>query len=517
MLTDYPNLSDATLLLDGFKQGFKLNYTGPRYSKEFDNLLSVKENPEEAIKKLQSEIDLGRMAGPFNEKPISNLRCSPIGLVPKKTGGLRLITHLSYPPNSSVNDYIDEIYTKVKYSSFDNATHMVQKLGKNALLGKKDIKSAFRLLKVYPGDFDLLGIKLLGKYYIDKTMPMGCSKSSADFEKFSTFLHWAVSKRANSDNLDHYLDDFLFAGEAGTDNCKHLMLTFDEICKELGVPIANEKTEGPTTIIEYLGLIIDSQNMMIKIPLDKITKLLELIDFFSSQKKVTLKHMQSLTGCLAFCTKALPSGRAFSRRLYSSLSQAKKPHHFIRVSNGMKKDLLVWKSFLTLFNGHTYIQDFDWVNSPDLELYTDSAGGKQLGCGAFLNGSWACLKWPSNWAKDILSDITYLEIIPIALAIFLWGEKFTNKKILFHCDNSAVVSILNSKTSKSERVMSIVRTIVLWTLKYNFQFKAIHLSSVTNIIADSLSRGQLEKFKKAAPAAEVEPTPVPQEFWDLLI
>ena len=131
--------------------------------------------------------------------------------------------------------------------------------------------------------------------------------------------------------------------------------------------------------------------------------------------------MQSLTGCLAFCTKALPSGRAFSRRLYSSLSQAKKPHHFIRVSNGMKKDLLVWKSFLTLFNGHTYIQDFDWVNSPDLELFTDSAGGKQLGCGAFLNGSWACLKWPSNWAKDILYDITYLEIIHIALAIFLGG------------------------------------------------------------------------------------------------
>ncbi|CAG2246133.1 unnamed protein product [Mytilus edulis] len=39
MLTDYPNFSDATLLLDGFKQGFKLNYTGPRYSKEFDNLI----------------------------------------------------------------------------------------------------------------------------------------------------------------------------------------------------------------------------------------------------------------------------------------------------------------------------------------------------------------------------------------------------------------------------------------------------------------------------------------------
>jgi hypothetical protein len=30
---------------------------------------------------------------------------------------------------------------------------MVQRLGKNAELGKKDLKSAFRLLPVYPGDW----------------------------------------------------------------------------------------------------------------------------------------------------------------------------------------------------------------------------------------------------------------------------------------------------------------------------------------------------------------------------
>jgi len=53
------------------------------------------------------------MVGPFKNKPISNLRCSPIGVVPKKTGGFRLITHLSYPKENSVNDYIDERFTKV--------------------------------------------------------------------------------------------------------------------------------------------------------------------------------------------------------------------------------------------------------------------------------------------------------------------------------------------------------------------------------------------------------------------
>ena len=61
---------------------------------------------------------------------------------------------------SSVNDFIDEKFTSVKYSSFDNAVNMVKKLGIGAKLAKMDIKSAFRLLPVYPGDFDLLGFKL---------------------------------------------------------------------------------------------------------------------------------------------------------------------------------------------------------------------------------------------------------------------------------------------------------------------------------------------------------------------
>jgi hypothetical protein len=43
---------------------------------------------------------------------------------------------------------------------------------------------------------------------------MGCSISCATFEQFSTFLQWAVTHETNTDNLDHYLDDLFFAGEA---------------------------------------------------------------------------------------------------------------------------------------------------------------------------------------------------------------------------------------------------------------------------------------------------------------
>ena len=198
LLSESPLKQTADYLLNGFTHGFKINYEGQRNRCEYRNLLSVIQNPIEAQKRLNNEISLGRMAGPFCHKPISNLRCSPIGLVLKKTGGLRLITHLSHPPNDSINDdYIDTLYTKVTYSPFDNTVSIVKILGKSALMAKMDIKSAFRLLKCNPGDFDLLGIQLEENYYMDKCMPMGCSISCATFEKFSTFLHWAVSDTRN--------------------------------------------------------------------------------------------------------------------------------------------------------------------------------------------------------------------------------------------------------------------------------------------------------------------------------
>jgi hypothetical protein len=69
---------------------------------------------------------------------------------------------------------------------------------------------------------------------------------------------------------------------------------------------------------------------------------------------------------------------------------------------------------------------------------------------------WAHLQWPSEWkSTPLLRDITYLELIPIALAIFLWGQEFRNKNVIFFSDNEAVVSILNSKTSNSKTVMSL--------------------------------------------------------------
>ena len=105
------------------------------------------------------------------------------------------------------------------------------------------------------------------------------------------------------------------------------MNTFTEVCSQLGIPIADDKTEGPSTRKTYLGLLIDTEKMLIQIPDEKVQELLYFLNEASKRKKITLRQLQSLCGSLAFCARALPAGRAFSRRLYLACARARKPHH----------------------------------------------------------------------------------------------------------------------------------------------------------------------------------------------
>ena len=158
------------------------------------------------FKKIKKEIDAGRVAGPFKFRPIPTLRISPLGLVPKgKDGQFRVIHHLSYPENSSVNDFIDPKKCSVVYSNIDDAVDVMKLYGNKTLASKFDVRSAFRLLPISTIDFDLLGFKINQEFYFDKTLPFGASISCALFDKFASFLHWVVSLRKFEGADVHYL------------------------------------------------------------------------------------------------------------------------------------------------------------------------------------------------------------------------------------------------------------------------------------------------------------------------
>ena len=86
---------------------------------------------------------------------------------------------------------------------------------------KKDIKHAFNLCPIYSGDFNLLGY-----YYIiiiKKMLPQGTSISCSIFKKKSTFIQWAVFEKTRSNNIDHFVDDFILCSIDNHKKCQHLM------------------------------------------------------------------------------------------------------------------------------------------------------------------------------------------------------------------------------------------------------------------------------------------------------
>ncbi|VDH94982.1 Hypothetical predicted protein [Mytilus galloprovincialis] len=190
----YPYKVIANELIHGLRFGFKLQYSGSRLPVNENYSKSVTIHADLVREKINKEITLGRMAGPFDHPPLPTLRISPIFLAEKKNGDYRLIHNLSYP-----------LHDSVQYSGIDDAVRLVQNIGK---LSKSDVKSAFRLLRVSPSDFDQLGFIFYGKYYFDRCLPQGASISCSLFEKFSTALHWVTELTSGNSNILHYLDDF---------------------------------------------------------------------------------------------------------------------------------------------------------------------------------------------------------------------------------------------------------------------------------------------------------------------
>lgn len=66
----------------------------------------------------------------------------------------------------------------------------------------------------------------------------------------------------------------------------------------------------------------------------------------------------------------------------------------------------------------------------------------------FFAGRWAHSKWPTHWVfSDVIRDITLLELFPVYVSLLLWHPWLSNKRILFHIDNMAVVQVINTLSS----------------------------------------------------------------------
>lgn len=481
----------SNFLVNGFLNGFHIPFHGILNEKPVKNLQSAYRYPSEVSKAINIELLAQRLAGPFTEKPFDHIHFSPVGVVEKKTKGeFRFIQHLSYPEGSSINDGIPKELCSVQYQSIDDAVSLIQKFGPGAYMAKTDIEKAFKLIPIAPDSQHLLAFTHLNCIYYDKTLPMGLSYSCSLFETFSTALQWIATEKLGISGCVHILDDFMFVSPPQYHLCFSSLQTFLGLAEELGVPIKHEKTMLPDTVMSFMGIELDSNLMVKRLPLDKIEKIRFRLQSLKFRRKVTLEELQSLIGLLNFACAVVTPGRCFLRRLIDLTIGLKKPHHKRRLTTEARADLEAWTLFIEGFNGTAIMLEDTWNSSATLHLYTDSSN---TGFGGYLKNRYFADTWPLNsiWQH---CHITVKELYPIVLALEVWGHRLQNKCIVFHSDNEAVVYIINRQTSKDKTLMKLVRRLVLCTIKHNVMFQATHIPGLENRLADLLSRQQVDQY-----------------------
>ena len=143
--------------------------------------------------------------------------------------------------------------------------------------------------------------------------------------------------------MAHYLDDFMAAFPASTSEIElqYAREQFNEMAGALGIP-DKEKKRLEGKVLEMLGLLINTSDMTVSIPSEKLSRIVRLTAQYKKSREMTLKQAESLGGLLSFCAVAVQLGWVFCQRIWTFIAELKASKHLWgarRFGLGVAEDL----------------------------------------------------------------------------------------------------------------------------------------------------------------------------------
>ena len=510
-LAAHPDRAWVESLLHGIQHGFRIGLLPQAAIRSMPkNLPSAEAHRGIIGLYLQQQVQAGQMLGPFHPKDCQGVILSSLGVIPKSTPGkFRVIVDLSSPRGYSVNDNLRRNLTHVAYSSVEDAALAIHTLGRGTQLAKIDIRSAYRIVPIHPSERIFLGVLWEGQVFIDCQLPFGLASAPAIFSAVAEALEWILRRRGVR-GVIHYLDDFLLLGSPDTEECAQALALTSQVCDELGVPLAEDKIEGPSQSLKFLGIQLSSNPPSVSLPPDKLQALRGMLRLILGAKTVRdLPSLESLVGHLVHATKVCPLGKAFLTGLFHTLHSLQ-PGQVRRLNVATRSDVAWWHLLCSSWSGIS-VHQFLLLGEPDKHLFTDASGS--WGCGAWSLPHWLQVAWPP---QHHLSSIALKELVPVVLAAAVWGHQWEGSFVLCHSDNTVVVSQVNSLHSQDPVASNMLRCLAYFQAHFDFRLRAVHIPGVRNIGADDLSHNRAAAFLGRFSQASPSPTQVNQELFRLL-
>ena len=461
---------------------------------EINNHKSATDYPKDIQAYLDEEIKYHAILGPFNDSPMENLHVSPL-MTRDKPGSQhrRVIVDLSYPQNHSVNAGVDgNVYLTSEFlltlPSVDHITNQIKKLGKGSKIFKIDISRAFRHVKLDPACYNLTGI-YHNSYFIDTCLAFGYRNGSAIFQRLTDAIRYIMSTKGHT--VTNYIDDIIGYGLNTT--VDHSFQELYSLLQDLGLNISEHKLVHPTTKAICLGVEIDTEKFTISVPPQKLEEIRVACQDWLTKTHCSKRELQSLLGRLLYITKCVRASRFFLNRMLTTLRLAHKLET-IHLDTEFHRDVKWFAKLAHTFNGTAFFKHERFQGDIELDASLQGLGAK---CGKFVYA----ILIPKGYENY---NIVHLEMLNILVALRTWGLQWQGKALTIHCDNQAVVSILNTGYTRDLTLAAIARNIFMLTAQLNLDMVTLHILGKRNIVADTLSRlqegpHQLQKLAQIMP------------------
>ena len=495
------------VVISRLRHGADIGYRGDLRARVTRNNKSAETRRDEVSAAIAAEVRAGTTCGPFPSPPLCEFVVNALSARDKDSGGVRLILDLSQPRGDSVNDGINPDEFRVSYTSVDEASRLIFALGgRGALLAKADIKAAFKLIPVRADQWRLLGFKWDGAYYYQRALCFGSRSSPRIFADFADCLLALFQQRARRAEVRAYMDDFWLVAPPGSPDAATAYRAIRDVCSEIRVPLASDKCVAPTTRLTLLGVTLDTEAMTIALPDAKRLALQQTIAALIGRRKCTKRELQSVIGRLVHAAKCVVPGRAFTRRLLDLASSVTVPTHRVRLNAAARADLVWWARYLPQWNGTFPVLPPAGSTGGIVTLHTDSS---RWGTGAWTGQHWWLYQWPPGVVTSPAPSMTFLELLPILVSCQMWGGQWRGRRLQVRCDNFGAVGVVRRGWSGDSRLMAMVRHLLFSAACGGFHVDLLFLPTTENGPADALSRGNVDLFRSAVPAANAAPDPVP--------
>ena len=422
--------------------------------------------------KLQQLIDCGCIVK--LKKPIKNGWLSNIFLRPKKDGTYRIILNLK-----PLNEFIE--YKKFKMPTISNVTRMIRRSYKMISV---DILDAYSHTKICRKDRCLLQFKFEGTTYMYKVLPNGIAVGPRFFVQMTKAI--ASYLRRLGVQIIIYIDDTIVVGPdvQAVERDRDLVISTLENC---GFTVNREKSHlTPCTSIEFLGFILNSEEMTIKLTEVKRRHNRDMVANML-QNKHQLFRVRSLAKLIGLIVSIFPCSseaplhyRTLERKKIAALKSWKKWSAKLRLDKECVKELHWWHGYLASQPFKSLIP-----LSYSTNFYSDASG---FGWGALIEGHNA--NGPFSEKQKMLS-INTKELLAIYFGLSSLGKFLRGKNVICFCDNTTAVSCLTKFGSQDRTRDKITVWIFQLASDLDIHLTGTHLARTLNSGADSLSRKEV--------------------------